>query len=351
VRRAAQRKGLQSPALHELDAEALLRLLLGAGISTSAAVTEVSGRGVGLDVVREAAEHVGGEVAVHTAAGKGTAIELIVPPSLAALDALIVQCSAIAAAIPLVAARRALRVAPAQIARAAQGESVLHDGHVMSFVALSRLLGVDAEPARNGRSWPTVVVQGAGESAALAVDRFMGVASVVVRPLPHLTPAASLVVGSFLDPEGNLQLVIDPDEVVAEAGMAGAPAAAPEVARPPVMVIDDSLTTRMLEQSILESAGFEVHAAVSGEDALEEARRKRYALFLVDIEMPGMDGFAFIERTRGDPALRDIPAILVSSRASPEDMLRGQTVGAKGYIVKSDFDQAEFLARVRRLVT
>jgi len=106
----------------------------------------------------------------------------------------------------------------------------------------------------------------------------------------------------------------------------------------------------MLEQSILESAGYEVHAAVSAEDGLEQARRCPYALFLVDVEMPGMDGFTFIERTRADPALRDVPAVLVTSRSSPEDRRRGRDVGASAYVVKSEFAQGEFLDRVRELV-
>jgi two-component system chemotaxis sensor kinase CheA len=106
----------------------------------------------------------------------------------------------------------------------------------------------------------------------------------------------------------------------------------------------------MLEQSILESAGFEVDMAMSGEEALEAAGRKRYALFLVDVEMAGMDGFTFIERYRSDAALRDIPAILVTSRASPEDRRRGEAVGARGYMVKAEFDQAALLDRIRQLV-
>jgi two-component system chemotaxis sensor kinase CheA len=106
----------------------------------------------------------------------------------------------------------------------------------------------------------------------------------------------------------------------------------------------------MLEQSILESAGYQVDLAVSGEDGLDKARLRDYALFLVDVEMPGIDGFTFIERTRADAALREIPAVLVTSRASAEDRLRGEQVGASGYMVKSQFDQQELLRRIAELV-
>jgi two-component system, chemotaxis family, sensor kinase CheA len=106
----------------------------------------------------------------------------------------------------------------------------------------------------------------------------------------------------------------------------------------------------MLEQSILESAGYEVDVALSAEEALETAHRKRYALFLVDVEMPGMDGFAFVEQIRSDPTLCEIPAILVTSRAAPDDLERGRAAGAQGYIVKSEFDQAKMLALIKRLM-
>jgi two-component system chemotaxis sensor kinase CheA len=116
-----------------------------------------------------------------------------------------------------------------------------------------------------------------------------------------------------------------------------------------VLVVDDSMTTRMLEKSILESAGYAVDVALSGEEALACVRAKRFALILVDVEMPGMDGFTFIEHLRADPALRDIPAILVTSRASPDDLMRGREVGANGHIVKSEFNQAELLTMIAQL--
>jgi two-component system chemotaxis sensor kinase CheA len=116
-----------------------------------------------------------------------------------------------------------------------------------------------------------------------------------------------------------------------------------------VLLIDDSLTTRMLEQSILESAGYLVDVAASAEEGLEKARLKRYALFLVDVEMPGMNGFSFIERIRADAALSHIPAILVTSLASEESMRRGKAAGAQGYMIKSEFDQSRLLGLIARL--
>jgi two-component system chemotaxis sensor kinase CheA len=116
-----------------------------------------------------------------------------------------------------------------------------------------------------------------------------------------------------------------------------------------VLIIDDSLTTRMLEQSILESAGYEVEVASSAEEGLEKARTKEYGLFLVDVEMPGMDGFEFVSRTRADARLSSVPAILVTSRSAPEDRRRGEEVGARAYIVKGEFDQGYLLRMTREL--
>jgi len=350
VRRAAERKGLLPSALEELGAEDLLQLLLRGGISTSAMVTEVSGRGVGLDVVREAAERLSGDVGVRTVAGKGTTLELIVPLSLAAIEALMVESSGIALAIPLDAVRRTMRVAEQAVASIAQGESFVYDGKSIPCVPLARVLNATPVPSRNTHVWSVLVVEAAGRTGAVAVDRVLRTQSIVVRPLPDLVPATPLVAGASLSVEGQPQLVLDPDGLLRETQRAAAPDPLPETAHPLLLVIDDSLTTRMLERSILESAGFEVDVVGSAEEALEEARHKRYALFLVDVEMPGMDGFMFIERARTDPALRDIPAVLVTSRSCAADRRRGQEVGAQAYIVKSEFDQADLLEHIRRLV-
>lgn len=356
VRRLLERKGVAAagPAAESggraSATDALLRALLDGGISTSGTVTDVAGRGVGLDVVREAAERLGGTVTMRTEVGRGTTVELVVPLSMASFEALIVEADGVSAAVPLEAVRGTRRIGSPQIVEASQGRSILHEGQSLPLLPLSRALGLTVR--RDGRSRPSsaFVVQAAEASAAFSVDRIAGTARVVARPLPPLAPAARAVVGAALDARGHPRLVLDPAGLVAEAQQRGEVDAEPPPARRSILVVDDSLTTRMLEQSILESAGYEVELASSGEEGLAKARQGRHALFLVDVEMPGMDGFTFIERARADPVLRDTPSILVTSRTSPEDRQRGRAAGADGYIMKSEFDQGVLLERIRSLV-
>jgi two-component system chemotaxis sensor kinase CheA len=350
VRRVALQRGLIGPAAKELDAEALVRMLLRGGISTSKTVTDISGRGIGLDVVREAVERLGGEVEFRTDRGAGTSFELVIPPSLASMEALMVTAGegGNATAIPLDRVRSTLRVAAADISCAAPGASILYDQKAIAFISLSTALaGARWSPDRN---WTVVVVAGPAGMAAIGVERLLGTGRIVVRPLPQRMTASPIVAGALLDADGNPQLVLDPDGLIAAAQRGDAGEVDETPPRRLVLVVDDSLTTRMLEQSILESAGYDVDVALSGEEALGLVHARCYALILVDVEMPGMDGFTFIERLRAEPASREIPAILVTSRAAPEDRRRGQEVGAQGYIVKSEFDQAELLTIIGPLM-
>jgi two-component system chemotaxis sensor kinase CheA len=348
VRRAALRRGLTQQIATRLSAQELIGLLLRGGISTSEAVTDIAGRGIGLDVVREASDRLGGTVDVATEPGQGTTFELAVPLSLMSMEALVVEAAGAAAAVPLDAVRAAILLSAAGVAREANGMSVLYEEEATPFLWLPRVFG-DQRPLVDGK-WPTIIVAASGGTAAVGVDRLLDTTRTVVRPLPELAPVGPIVAGVSFDADGSPRLVLSPEGLVAEARRQEPAAPEPERKRHSVLVIDDSLTTRMLEQSILESAGYEVDLAVSAEEAFEIARRKRYALFLVDVEMPGMDGFVFVERVRADPALHDIPSVLVTSRAAPADRQRGREVGARGYIVKDEFDQAELLAMIRPLI-
>jgi len=350
VRRAVQRKGLLSTDAKDLSTEELLQLLLDGGISTSGDVTQISGRGVGLDVVREAVSRLRGQVSIRTDKGLGTTLEIVVPVSLSAVDALIVETGGRAVAIPLDAVKRTLRIGADDLARSGQGASIMFEGRAIPFAPLERAFRQTVRGTDGPRSWSAVIVEGANALAAVGVERLRGTQNLILRQLPKLTPSNPIVAGASMDAEGHPQLVLDPDGIVEHACRSEPTVAAAPRRRAPILVIDDSLTTRMLEQSILESAGYEVDLATSGEDGLEQARKRRYELFLVDVEMPGMDGFTFIERTQADSILREVPAVLVTSRAAPEDRQRGHSVGARGYIVKGEFDQTELLGKIRSLV-
>jgi len=352
VRKAAVARGLVTASeAKSLPADQVIALLRTGGLTTSGDVTELSGRGIGLDVVRATSARLKGEVGIRSEPGRGATVEIQVPVSIASLQGLVVEAAGALAAIPLDAVRLTLRVSDTDVARSADSDSILHEGKVIPFLPLDRILRRSGSPNRNRRTWSAVVVQAGNRSVAIGVDNLLGTSNIVMRSLPGVVDADPVVSGASLDAEGNPQLVLDPSGLVA-AGERGRDAVADEAApgRAPVLVIDDSLTTRMLEKSILESAGYEVELAVSAEDALAKVRDRRYSMFIVDVEMPGMDGFEFVTQTRADPALRDIPAILVTSRNAMDDRRRGEQAGARAYIVKSEFDQGQLLQTIRTLI-
>lgn len=340
VRRTAIDKGI--PGAARLDDDALIERLLRGGLSTARRVDALAGRGVGMDLVRDTADRLGGRLTLSSRRGEGTTVELCVPLQLAALRAIRVSAGAVAAWVPLDAVECVLQ------------RPVLNGAHlIVGDELLPHLPLADAlQPGQATAAAPrsALVLRVGGQRAALGVDALDGVTSVVLRPPPALLPPSPLIAGLALDAAQQPVPVLAAEGLIAAARQAR-PRPVPAPPRTgTILVIDDSLTTRMLEQSILEAAGYRVHMAASAEDGLEAAQRERYALILVDVEMPGMDGFEFVARIRGDAALRHIPAVLVTSRNAPEDLARGKAVGADGYIVKGEFAQNEFLAQVAQLM-
>jgi two-component system chemotaxis sensor kinase CheA len=360
IHRAAERRGLANSERSgsagprsapegergvSIDPARLFELILRGGISTSARVDELSGRGIGLDVVRDAAQRLRGEVSATTRAGRGTAISLLLPISASSISVLAVEAGERRAAIPQSSIRRVARVRDRDLTASADGLAIALDDTVVPCAPLSELL-------RGARSrGDTAVFVGDGDRvAALTVDRVIGIEDVVVRAPPPGVQIDPIVWGLALDAAGRPCPVLDAEAAIAAARAVRfvAEPASPRLA--PILVVDDSLTTRMLEQSILESAGFEVDVATSAEEALDRLERRTYSLVLVDVEMPGMDGFAMVATMRARPSLAQLPAILVTSRDAPIDRKRGADAGAQGYIVKSTFDQAKLVAMINDLV-
>jgi two-component system chemotaxis sensor kinase CheA len=352
VRRAAVARGVVAAAdAPTLSPHEAMQLVFLPGVSTSGEVTELSGRGVGLDVVRETARRFKGDAEIHSVTGRMTAIEIRVPVSLSSMAALLVEVGGVTHALPLAAVSGALRIQSHDIVVAGGRESILHMNRAIPFSSMSRLLRSDSNGVIMRRAWSAVVLRAGGRLAAIGVDRLLGTTDVVLKPLPEFAGSAPLVMGASFDADGTPQLMLDAVALVADACSAlDKNSERVQQKRAPILVIDDSLTTRMLEQSILESAGYEVDVAISAEEALEKARMRSYGLFVCDVEMPGMDGYGFVTTTRADTKLREVPVIMVTSLNSPENRKRGLDAGASEYIVKGEFDQGRLLQRIRTLI-
>ncbi len=268
VRKKAEEAGLINRGASVTE-DALKKLLLGGGISTSGRVTDAAGRGVGLDVVNVAVAELGGTVTVETQANKGTSFELTVPVSVSAIEGLMVKAGEDTLTIPLDAVKTCLRISTSDISSGATGASILHEGQTVPFVSLVRALYRTAQPPR--KEWTAIIIGDGNARAAFGVDGLKGIARTVVRPMSQRVPASVLVAGASLDAEGNPQLVLDPRGLVSEAPRIAIDGDIIPPERTPILVVDDSLTTRMLEQSILESAGYAVDVAASGEEGLDAA--------------------------------------------------------------------------------
>lgn len=346
---AAKAQGLGLLAAgSSLTTEQAAALLLRGGLSTSQQVTELAGRGLGLDVLRETVERLKGTLQLKSLPGLGLELLVDVPATLSAYEVLEVEAGGSSVLIPFAAVRSVRRVDPGDLSRTAEGETILFEDEALPLLPLDIYFSVNQRQPR------VAVLLGTGAGlAALGVDRVLGVREAVVLPLPELTPLTDLALGACLDAAGDPCLVLDPETLVRAArerrnpGTGGLSTVADRL---PVLVVDDSLTTRMLELSILQTAGYEVDLAASAEEGLASLRRRRYGLMLVDVEMPGMSGFELLELLKEDAALSGLPTILVSSCDSVEDKRRGLAAGARSYIVKGEFDQLQLLARIKELM-
>ncbi len=345
VRRVASERGLL-PAGGVWTMEQAVAVLLRGGVSTMRDATELAGRGVGLDTVHDGVRQLGGSVRVRSDPGVGTTVFLVAPISLAALSGVEVEADGVRAAIPLESVARVLRFT-AEDAAAHDG-TIVDAGVALPVVRLGEVLTKGSRSER--RISCAVVVEAKGRRVAVLVDRIHGIFHAVLRPFPSFVDAEPFIAGASLDAQGRAHLVLDANGIVDLADTVPADAKARARPKLPLLVIDDSMTTRMLEQSILLSAGYAVDCASSAEEGLALARQRRYGVFVVDVEMSGMSGFEFVEVTRADPDLRDVPAILVTSRNAPEDKARGKEAGAAAYVVKSEFDQGFLLDTIARLL-
>jgi two-component system, chemotaxis family, sensor kinase CheA len=350
VRQQAIRQGVDPEGLTDED---VLQLTLRSGLSTTSFVTDVSGRGVGLDVVRAKVEAARGRVEVRSLRGAGSEFRIIVPITLAVLRCLLVEAGDQRYALPFHRVVVSQAPDPADQTRAEGRPVVLVEGRPVQVSALAETLGMTQAGPPHG---PIVVLADTAHRHAFQVDRLVGQRDVVVTGLSRLLPHLPVIAGASVEPDGSVLVVLDPPGLIQRARHTGRVYASPvqpaqrSVSHKSILVVDDALTVRELQRSILERAGFDVRVAIDGRQALARLAEEPSDLVLTDIEMPLMDGFALTEAIRAHPSLANIPVLILSSRSNETDRQRGLDAGADGYIVKSGFDEGSLLTAVNRLV-
>ncbi len=365
IRLSAIRKGFLSEAsAGALDDQTALDLIFRAGFSTKMTATEISGRGVGMDVVHEHLERLAGRITIWSVPGRGTRFTIRAPLTLATTRAILVEQSGRMFAIPSALIERTARVREPDIVSLQGNRAVAIEGRPVPLVELHEVL--ELPPSAGGeldaKGWRSYLVLRQDEGrVALAADRLIGEQEIVVKPrawplrrVRNVGGAAVLGSGqtiAILNPADLLKTALKTEGTRRRGSATETPADAGAPRQRCVLVVDDSLPTRTLERSILETAGYGTFAAGDGIEALKILRRETIDLVVSDIEMPGLDGFALTAEIRREEKLRRIPVILVTSLASPEHQERGMVAGADAYIVKGKFDQGQLLDMVGRLIT
>jgi two-component system chemotaxis sensor kinase CheA len=351
---SAAKLGLASrEELERMDDAALVSFIFQSGLSTSSMITQISGRGLGLAIVREKVEQIGGLVNVRSAVGVGTTVTLDVPLTLATFRGVVVAIGDRRFVVPLAGVDRVARVAQADIRTVENRETITIDDRAVPFVQLARVLEINF--VRRDEPTTRIVVLGErGSRIAFGVDDVVEEHEVLVRSLGSQLLRVRNVAGATVLANGAIVPVLSVGDLLASAVHAGTSREesldAADERRRSILVVEDSITSRMLLKNILEAAGYDVAVAVDGIDGITALRSGGFDLVVSDVEMPRMDGFDLTAKIRSDPAFAALPVVLVTALESREHRERGIDVGANAYIVKSSFDQSNLLDVVRRLL-
>ena len=351
VRTALASRGLPVPVA---DAEVLRALFIG-GFSTRKGVTEISGRGVGLDAVEAAVHRVGGTVHVTSGPGRGTTFTLECPLTLATIRALLVSASTQIFAIPTTYVVQLRRGRPDDIRRAEGRDVLLTDEGPVPIVPLARLLGPPFIEKPAAQAVSLVILRSNEGDVALAVEQLLNEDEIVVHPIDRVGDSIPMLGGAAVLGTGEVAFVLNVAEAIPAAlGLMSGQRLTTDDAtiesRKRILVVDDSITTRTLEQSTIEAVGYDVTTAVDGSDAWRMLGEQHFDLIVSDVEMPRMDGISLCEAVRASSRHQQIPVVLVTALENPAQRMRGLEAGASAYIGKSSFDQVTLVDTIRQLI-
>jgi two-component system chemotaxis sensor kinase CheA len=347
-------RGVSAHALAQAQRNgSLADVLAQAGFSTADEVTDIAGRGVGLDAVKAEVEGFGGTIEVRSEPGAGTDVVLRLPLVLALIEVLLVERGSIVYGLPLSSVDEVASVGEV-LSLGGRLALDLH-GSPVPLADLAQLVGDAAAPYPDRP--PAVVLHAGGRRFAAICDSLLGKDEVIVKPLGAMLGSLSTYLGAALLGDGRIALLLDPAALVdATAEPPAAPVERTEIAvtdgtDATVLVVEDSLAVRELQRSILEAAGYRVETARDGREALERlGRDEAIGLVVTDVDMPELNGFELTEAIRAHPVHSALPVVVVTSRGDEDDRRRGMEAGADAYMVKRGFDQQVLLETVERLI-
>jgi two-component system sensor histidine kinase and response regulator WspE len=359
LRNSIVARGLaQAEAVAAMSDAELFDFLLLPGFSMRDTVTDVSGRGVGLDAVQNFVKAVRGTVHIESSAGQGTRFVLQLPLTLSVVRSLIVEVAGEAYAFPLAHVRRALSVPRSAIEMLEGQQHIAFEGRPVGLVTARQLLGAHAE-ADTTEDLNVVLVGSETGLYGVAVDRFAGERTLAVQPLDTRLGKVRNVTAAALLEDGEVALIVDVEDIVASVGrlvrdgqLAGVVRGARDAARERkrILVVEDSLTVRELERKLLEKRGYDVTVAVDGMDGWNTLRNARFDLVITDVDMPRMDGIELVTMIKGDAQHRSMPVMIVSYKDREDDRRRGLDAGADYYLTKGSFHDEALLDAVNDLI-
>jgi len=360
LREAVVARNLTTPEASRALSEAeLLEFLFLPGFTMKGTVTDVSGRGVGLDAVQDMVKQVRGTVRVSSKLGQGTRFQLQLPVTLSVVRTLLAEVAGEPYAFPLAYIVRALKLSIAKIALLEGRQHFEFDGRQIGLVTARQVLAADA-PSAVGDELPVIVIGDHDHTYGLVVDRFLGERELVVQPLDaQLGKIKDIAAGALME-DGAPVLIVDAedlirsmDRLVSGGRLDLVPRGSADVKgqrRKRVLVVDDSLTVREVERKLIGNGGYDVEVAVDGMDGWNAVRTGHFNLVVTDIDMPRMDGIELVTLINKDPNLKSVPVIIVSYKDRDEDRQRGLEAGAAYYLTKGSFHDDTLLQAVIDLI-
>jgi two-component system, chemotaxis family, sensor histidine kinase and response regulator WspE len=328
------------------------------GFSTAAEVTEISGRGVGLDVVRSVVQEVGGTVRISSTVGEGTSFHLQLPITLSVIRAVVVEIAGEPYAFPLMRIERIVQVPMSELRTLENLQYFVLEGKNVGLVQARQVLELDGAPPATGDTLPVVVLSDRTRLCGVAIDRFLGEHDLVIRPLdPRLGKVADVSAAAVMT-DGSPLLIVDVEDMVRsivrllQGGQLGKVARGDVTARKKkhVLIVDDSITVREVQRQLLANRGYDVTVAVDGVDGWHMIQGGGFDLVISDVDMPRMNGIELVRSIKQDPRLRETPVMIVSYKDREEDRRRGLDAGANYYLTKSDFHDDTLLQAVHDLI-